>query len=182
MAVYSRNLITLLLACLIYFELQTVSALPEHPFKRDTACETFFCPDPDILAPLLNLWPFGRPQLPNLPPPQTQPVPETPSPAPDVNPGASGNKSPGPNSGQVLDTPPLMDPQIEILKIEPNPGTQKCQAVANSNSLDSQPVQVSLEIYMRLNCCLGCLMPLRIYRKIQIHAGAKKLRSGLFSL
>lgn len=144
MAIYSKNLATLLLLCLLCFELQTASALPERFFKRDTACETFFCPgNLDILAPLQ---PFGRPQLPNAPPPQNQPVPGQTSPAPDVNSEAPDNKSPGPNSGQVPGTPPLIDPQIEILKIESNPETQNCQATASSNSPYSQSIQVSREI------------------------------------
>lgn len=142
MAIYSKNLATLLLACLICFELQTASTLPERFFKRDTACETFFCPgNLDILAPLQ---PFGRPQLPNAPP-QTQPVPDQTSPAPGVNSEAPDNKSPGPNSDQVPGTPPLIDPQIEILKIESNPESQNC-LTSSSNSPDSQSIQVSREI------------------------------------
>ena len=143
MAIYSKNLATLLLACLICFELQTASALPERFFKRDIACETFFCPSNlDILAPLR---PFGRPQLPDAPP-QIQPVPDQTPPAPDVNSEAPDNRPPGPNSDQVPGTPPLIDPQIEILKIESNPETQNCQATASSNNPDSQSIQVSREI------------------------------------
>lgn len=146
MAIHSKNVATLLLACFICLELRTVFALPERFFKRDTACETLFCPgNLDILAPLLNLPPFDPPQLPNAPPPQSQPIPDKPSPAPDFNPEAPDNKSPGPNSGPVPDTPPLIDPQIEILKIESNPETQNCQAISSPNSPDSQSVQVSRE-------------------------------------
>lgn len=151
MAIYSNNQATLLLVCLICFELQTLSALPERFFRRDTACETLFCPgNLDILAPLLRIWPFGGPQLPNAPLPQTQPVPDETFPAPDVNPETPDSRSPAPSSGQVPDKTPLIDPQIEILKIESDPEIQNCQAIASSNSPNTQSGQVSREIQMRI--------------------------------
>lgn len=183
MAIYSNNQATLLLVCLICLELQTVSALPEGFFKRDTPCETLFCPgNLDILAPLLRTWPLGGPQLPNAPPPQAQPVPDETFPAPDVNPEAPDSRSPAPSSGQAPSKAPLIDPQIEILKIESDPETQNCQAIASSNNPDSQSGQVSREIQMRTCCCIDCRTLTCNYRGMQIHLAAKKPRSGSFSL
>lgn len=154
MAINSNCRATLLLVCLICLGLQTVSALPERFFKRDSVCETFFCPgNLDILTPLLRAWPFGGPQLPNAPPPQAQPVPDGTSPAPDFNPEAPDSRSPVPSSDQAPSKAPLIDPQIEILKIESDPETQNCQAIASSNNPDSKSGQVSGEIQMRA-CCI----------------------------
>lgn len=124
-----------------------MSALPERFSKRDTACETLFCPgNLDILAPLLRIWPFSGPQLPNAPPPQAQPVPDDTFPALDVNPEDPDSRSPAPSSGLAPNKAPLIDPQIDILKIESGPETQNCQAIASSNNLDSQSGLVSGEI------------------------------------
>lgn len=183
MAINSTSQLTLLLVCLICLELQTVSALPERFFKRDTACETFFCPgNLDILAPLLRIWPFGDPQLPNAPPPQAQPVPDESSPAPDVNPEAPDSRSPAPSSDQAPIKAPLINPQIEILKIEPDPETQNCQAIPSSKNPDSKSGQVSGEIQMRACFSIDCRTLTCSYREMQTQEVAKKPHSGSFSL
>lgn len=157
MGIRSKNLCTLLiLTCL--FELQTVFALPDEQFlalpeeqlpafpdeqlfafsdsklpvnpdeqlHAGSDCESLFCADPvDLLNGvgngLRNL--FGRPP--------SQLVPLEPQPKPGINPG------------RTPDFPPMVDPQIEIFQLAPNPGNQRCsKPIAAPNSPDSADQQV----------------------------------------
>lgn len=91
-------------------------------------CESLFCADPvDLLNGagngLRNLLPFGQPP--------TQLVPLEPQPKPAINPG------------ETPDVPPMVDPQIEIFELAPNPDTQRCShPIAAPNSPDSAEQQV----------------------------------------
>lgn len=155
----SRNLITLLIL-ISFFELQTVFTLPDEQFltfpeerlptflneqlstsqdkklliypdeqlRAGSDCESLFCADPvDLLNGvgngLRNLLPFGQPP--------TQLLPLNPQPKPAINPGGTP------------DVPPIVNPQIEIFELAPNPNTQRCKPIAASNSPDSANQQVS---------------------------------------
>lgn len=156
LGISSRNLVTLLIL-VSFFELQTVFPLPDDQFRafpeeRLTAfpdeqlsasldsnllvypneqlhagsdCESLFCADP---VDLLNNFGNG---LRNLLPPPTRLVPLKPQPKPAISPGGTP------------DVPPMVDPQIEIFELAPNPDTQKCKPIAASNSPDSVDQQVS---------------------------------------
>lgn len=154
-----KNLVTLLIL-IFSFELQTVFALsdeqfhalpedqlpafpdeqlfaspdrnilvnPDEQLHAGSDCESLLCADPSDLLNgagngLRNLLPFGQPP--------TQLVPLEPQSKPGINPGGTPN------------APPMVNPQIEIFELAPNPDTQKCsQPIAAPNSPDSADQQV----------------------------------------
>lgn len=161
MGIKIKNLVTLLiLTC--FFELQTVFALPDDQFlalpeeqlpaipdellfaspdskllvnpdeqlHAGSDCESLFCADPvdlwnGAVNGLRNLLPFGQP--PN------QLVPLEPQPKPAISPGGTP------------DILPLVDPQIEIFDLAPNPDTKRCsKPIASPNSPDSADQQIGL--------------------------------------
>lgn len=159
MGTRSKNLLTLLILT-YFFELQTVFALPDELFHAipeeplpafpdeqlfvswDTKllvnpgeqlhagsdCESLLCADPvDLLNGagngLRNLLPFGQSP--------TELAPLEPQPKPAINPGGTP------------DVPPMVDPQIEIFELAPNPDTRRCsKPIAPLNSPDSADQQV----------------------------------------
>lgn len=159
MGIRSKNLVTLLIL-ICFFELQTVFALldeqfhalpeerlpafpdeqlfaspdrkilvnPDEQLHAGSDCESVLCADPvDLLNGagngLRNLLQFGQPP--------TQLVPLEPQTKPAINPGGTP------------DVPPMVDPQIEIFELAPNPDTQRCsEPIAAPNSPDSADQQV----------------------------------------
>ena len=93
-------------------------------------CESVFCANPlDLLNGvgngLRNLLPSGNVQPPDLlipPNPQSEP---------------------GKNPGDIPDVPPMVNPQIEILQVAPNPDTQRCKPIGAPDNSDSVAEQVS---------------------------------------
>lgn len=155
MEISTRNLGTLLiLICLIFFGLQTVSAFPDEPLPSlpdeelsaipdkqllanqdeqlhaGSDCESVFCANPlDLLNGagngLGNLLPSGNVQPPNLLiPPNSQ-------------------SEPGKKPGGIPDAPPLVNPQIEIFQVAPNPDEQRCKPIGAPDNSDSADEQVS---------------------------------------
>lgn len=116
-----------------------MSALPEG-LLRNRDCDSLFCFNPvDIFRPLEN--------LPNLLPfnwlddPPTLPPAEVPL-VHDENPGTPEDSSLP--SDQVLDSPPMIEPDITILELSPSADTQECEPMAPFYDADFQTNQVSL--------------------------------------
>lgn len=163
MDISTGNLGTLLiLTCLFFFGLQTVFAFPDEPFHTSyeeqlpslpdeelsafpdkkllvnqdeqlhagSDCESVFCANPlDLLNGvgngLRNLMPSGNVQpLDPLIPPNPQ-------------------SEPGKNPGGIPDVPPMVNPQIEIFQVAPNPDTQRCKPIGAPDNSDSADEQVS---------------------------------------
>lgn len=155
MEISTRNLGTLLiLTCLFFFGLETVFALPDEPFHTSyeeqlpslpdeelsafpdkqlhagSDCESVFCANPlDLLNGvgngLGNLMPSGNVQPPN---PLLPPNPQS---------------EPGKNPGGIPDVPPMVNPQIEIFQVAPNPDTQRCKPIGAPDNSDPADAQVS---------------------------------------
>lgn len=161
MGINTRNLGTLLiLACLIFLDLQTVFALPDEqllPFDEEQLPalsdeQLSALPDQQLLVnpdgqlhagsdcesvfcanplDLLNNMGNGLRNL--LPFGNAQPPTLLVPPQPN----------PGKNPGGIPDVPPMANPQIEIFQDAPNPDTQKCKPIGAPNSPDSVDLPVS---------------------------------------
>lgn len=134
---HNKGLATLLISSCL--KLQLVSALPEG-LLRNRDCEALFCFNPaDIFRPLEklpNLWPFDWLDNPPALPPAEVPLVH------DDNPGAPEDSSLP--ADQVLDSPPMIEPDITILEVLPSADAQECEPMARFYDADLETNQVSL--------------------------------------
>lgn len=134
---FNEGLATLLISTCLKF--QFVSALPEG-LIRGRDCDSLFCLNPvDIFRPfekLPNLSPFNWPDNSPALPPAEVPL------APDENLEAPKDRSLP--TDRVLDSPPMIEPDITIQEILPSIDAQECQPMAPFSNANFQTDQVSL--------------------------------------
>lgn len=145
----SRPCLAILSACLISFNLRTVSAYPDITLvTRQETCETLFCgPDWGNWGESIGGWlnnllqqPVSSPGLFVLPAPENQPTapqPETVPPTPEILPPVPDLEPQNSDFGQDASLEP------ESIRDAPDPGTERCQSVALSTDPESQTPQQS---------------------------------------
>lgn len=132
--------LAILSACLICFDSKTVSAFPDVTLvTRQDSCETLFCgPDWGYWGESIQGWfnnllqQSGQSQPSGfvLPAPESQSTPPQPGtlpPSPETLPPVPGLEPQNSDFGKD----PSLEP--EMIRVAPDPGTERCQSVAPSN-------------------------------------------------
>lgn len=138
--------LAILSACLICFDPKTVSAIPEITLvTRQDSCETLFC-GPDW-GDSIGGWFQNLLQQPGQSPPSgfVLPAPEslpTSSPQPETLPQTPETLPPVPGlEPQNSDFGKDPSPEPEMIRVAPDPGTERCQSVSPSTDPESQNTQ-----------------------------------------